>query len=185
MVIKRKRNSNPTAPVSVPETKSEETTTNSSTSSSKVERRGRPRKFSESAEELPNEKPSKSSRTGETLKIISFNPKGVGTSSKGKEKDVESVNSEPTSDEQQAESFVTTGQEALTSSPLSQQSTQQTLLQDSSTLSGNDTEKSKNTRPRKWTRRKVVIKTTGAEIAIPVWYSTEPKRLNSHHDMSF
>ncbi|CAG8612320.1 14969_t:CDS:2, partial [Cetraspora pellucida] len=170
MVIKRKRNSNPTAPVPAPEVKSEETTAHSPTHSSKVERRGRPRKLSET-EEPPNEKPSKSSRTGESLKIISFNPKGIGTSNKGKEKDVESVHSEPTSDEQQAESFITTGQEALTSSPISQQSTQQTLLQDTSTLSGNDTEKSKSTRPRRWTRRKVVIKTTGAEIAIPVWYS--------------
>ncbi|CAG8725293.1 3102_t:CDS:1, partial [Racocetra persica] len=96
MVIKRKRNSNPTAPVSAPEVKSEETTAPSPTNSSKVERRGRPRKFSES-EEPPNEKPTKSSRTGETLKIISFNPKGIGTSNKGKEKDVESVHSELTS----------------------------------------------------------------------------------------
>ena len=44
--------------------------------------------------------------------------------------------------------------------------------QGDSAYSGNISQTPKNTQPRKWIRRKVVIKTTGAEIAVPVWYSS-------------
>lgn len=53
----------------------------------KAERRGRPRKSADSTEDV-SERPSKYMRAGENFKIITFNPKGVGTSSnKGKEKE--------------------------------------------------------------------------------------------------
>jgi hypothetical protein len=45
-------------------------------------------------------------------------------------------------------------------------------IQGASSYSGNILQTPRNTRPRKWIRRKVVIKTTGAEIAVPVWYSS-------------
>ncbi|CAG8641495.1 1051_t:CDS:2 [Ambispora gerdemannii] len=32
-------------------------------------------------------------------------------------------------------------------------------------------------KPRKWNRKKVVIRTTGGEIAMPVWYSTEQRQI--------
>ncbi|KAG9301523.1 hypothetical protein G9A89_008375 [Geosiphon pyriformis] len=38
-------------------------------------------------------------------------------------------------------------------------------------------EESRGNKPRKWNRKKVVIRTTGGEIAMPVWYSTEPRQL--------
>jgi hypothetical protein len=58
-------------------------------------------------------------------------------------------------------------------SPLPQQQMHTTPpLQGVSTYPGNILQTPRNTRPRKWIRRKVVIKTTGAEIAVPVWYSS-------------
>ena len=55
-------------------------------------------------------------------------------------------------------------------SPLPQQ--QMNITPSLPAYSGNTLQNPKNTRPRKWIRRKVVIKTTGAEIAVPVWYSS-------------
>ncbi|CAG8439264.1 6547_t:CDS:2 [Diversispora eburnea] len=168
MVIKRKlRNSTTSTNAStsttiVPEIKQEESssvtqssTTSSTTSQSKdskVERRGRPRKptdaadVTDAADEEVNERPSKHMRTGETFKIITFNPKG-------------------SSDEQIFSRHIET-----IASP---------GLEDVASNSGNDIEEpKKNIRPRKWIRRKVVIKTTGAEIAVPVWYSNHIKNFN-------
>ncbi|RHZ47643.1 hypothetical protein Glove_575g22 [Diversispora epigaea] len=129
MVIKRKlRNSTTTttnastATTIVPEIKQEESssvtqssTTSSTTSQSKdskVERRGRPRKgtdadaadVTDAADEEVNERPSKHMRTGENFKIITFNPKGVGTSSgssKGKEKETNPPPQEQQSSDEQ------------------------------------------------------------------------------------
>jgi len=163
MVIKRKlRNSTANTSTPVPEVKHEEIKTPSPTPPVKVERRGRPRK-SDHNEEITNDRPVKVSRPTETFKIIPFNPKGTTSSSKGKEKEtiysptdlpLEPVYNEPI--QQFEPNFVT-------------------LPEGVSAYSGNILQTPRNNRPRKWIRRKVVIKTTGAEIAVPVWYSNEPK----------
>ncbi|CAG8500559.1 5283_t:CDS:2 [Acaulospora morrowiae] len=194
MVIKRKlRNSTTSVPTPAPEIKVEEST------SLKIERRGRPRKSIDITEEVTSEKPSKIVRTTENFKIITFNPKGVGNGSKGKEKEANNISSEVSSEtvysetnfSQNVDSYITNEQEAIVSSPLSQQIP---FSEDVKTHSGNSVERPKRAQPRKWIRRKVVIKTTGAEIAIPVWYSTHSnEQLNksnsvtqdSHIDLKF
>ncbi|CAB4397791.1 unnamed protein product [Rhizophagus irregularis] len=187
MVIKRKlRNSTANTSTPVPEVKSEEIKTPSPTPPVKVERRGRPRK-SETSEEITNDRPVKASRPNETFKIIPFNPKGTTSNSKGKEKETTQsptdLPSEPVYNEpvQQFEPNFVTLPEAPVFSPLPQQQSHITPpIQGASTYSGNILQTPRNTRPRKWIRRKVVIKTTGAEIAVPVWYSNEQKQLNNY-----
>ncbi|CAG8633651.1 5377_t:CDS:2 [Funneliformis caledonium] len=152
MVIKRKlRNSSSNTSVPVPEVKPEETTTPSPTPL-KVERRGRPRK-PDNGEEVTNEKPLKVSRTIENFKIITFNPKGT-SSGKGKEKEATCSPTEFPS-------------EPVYNEPIPQYDSNFVEVPEGNNILQNP----KNARPRKWIRRKVVIKTTGAEIAVPVWYS--------------
>ncbi|RIA90700.1 hypothetical protein C1645_822997 [Glomus cerebriforme] len=186
MVIKRKlRNSAANTSTPVPEVKPEEIKPPSPTPV-KVERRGRPRK-SDHNEEVTNDRPVKASRSTETFKIIPFNPKG--TSSKGKEKETvyspTDLPSEPVYNEpvQNFEPNFVTHPEAPVFYPLSQQQIP-SLQGVPPTFSGNILQTPRNTRPRKWIRRKVVIKTTGAEIAVPVWYSNEPKQLNNYYQLS-
>ncbi|CAI2167835.1 9477_t:CDS:2 [Funneliformis geosporum] len=153
MVIKRKlRNSSSNTSVPVPEVKPEEITTPSPTPL-KVERRGRPRK-PDNGEEIINEKPLKVSRTIENFKIITFNPKGT-SSGKGKEKET------------------TCSPTELSSEPAYNEPIPQYDSNFVEAPEGNILQNPKNARPRKWIRRKVVIKTTGAEIAVPVWYSIQ------------
>ncbi|CAG8589937.1 1412_t:CDS:2 [Funneliformis mosseae] len=154
MVIKRKlRNSSSNTSVPVPEVKPEETTTPSPTPL-KVERRGRPRK-PDNGEEVTNEKPLKVSRTIENFKIITFNPKGT-SSGKGKEKEATCSPTEFPS-------------EPVYNEPIPQYDSNFVEVPEGNNILQNP----KNARPRKWIRRKVVIKTTGAEIAVPVWYSNQ------------
>jgi len=181
MVIKRKlRNSTVNTSTPVPEVKPEEEKTPSPTPPVKVERRGRPRK-SEHNEEITNDRPLKASRPAETFKIIPFNPK----SSKGKEKETYSPTDLPSesvyNESIQLESNFVTPPEVPVFSPLPHQQSHITpSIQGVPTYSGNVLQSPRNTRPRKWIRRKVVIKTTGAEIAVPVWYSNELKQLNNY-----
>ncbi|GES86333.1 hypothetical protein GLOIN_2v1607904 [Rhizophagus clarus] len=155
MVIKRKlRNSTVNTSTPVPEAKPEEIKTPSPTPPVKVERRGRPRTTS---------------------------------NSKGKEKETAYSPTDPPSEpayNEQAQQFepnFVTLPEAPVSSPLPQQQSHITPpIQGVPTYSGNILQNPRNTLPRKWIRRKVVIKTTGAEIAVPVWYSNEPKQLNNY-----
>nr|CAG8586161.1 5804_t:CDS:10 [Entrophospora candida]CAG8595959.1 2510_t:CDS:10 [Entrophospora candida] len=122
------------------------------------------------------------------IRLYSVPVNSFETGRKRKNKETEIYNSENSTDtttsskqkksqkplETDDVTFPTNNSEDQKPSSSSLQTDQDTLINSKSkNIDGNGKK-----RPRKWARRKVVIKTTGGEIAVPVWYSTEPKQLS-------